>query len=377
MRLVVRPVMRKTLSLLPLMLMLSAFNAKAQDVELSPPPPLDPAKVRVIMKKAVDGFIRPGYAVLSVSAAKLEQDMKALCAAPSQTTLDTATASFADTVKSWSTIEIVRVGPVIEQNRFERILYYPDRKGLGLKQVQRYLTEKDDSVTSAESLKGKSVAAQGLGALEFVLYGTGAETLLQDSQGFRCRYGAAVAGNISNIAKDLQAMWDAPESAAKNWTQPGPDNPVFRDEREAIVALLGILVHGSETIRDQRIETFYKGPEKVKFPRTAIYWRSGLTWKSIAYNVTAVQSLMKTSGMADLLPEDQRSISGSINFIAKSMVRVAGTIDTDVEKALANDEQRAKVDYLLLNGKDFIYRLNDQYGGAIGLSSGFSFSDGD
>jgi predicted lipoprotein len=172
-------------------------------------------------------------------------------------------------------------------------------------------------------------------------------------------------------------VWDEPDGAAKSWTEPGQDNPVFRDEREAIVALLGILVHGSETIRDQRIETFYKGPEKVKFPRTAIYWRSGQTWKSIADNVTAVQSLMKTAGMADLLPSDQRSISGSIDFLAKSMVRVAGTIDPDVEKALANDEQRAKVDYLLLNGRDFIYRLNDQYGGAIGLSSGFSFSDGD
>ena len=60
-----------------------------------------------------------------------------------------------------------------------------------------------------------------------------------------------------------------------------------------------------------------------------------------------------------------------------SMVRVAGTIDTDVQKALDQDDQRAKVDYLLLNGKDLIYRLNDQYGGAIGLSSGFSFADGD
>lgn len=372
-----RPVMRKTLSLLPMMLVLTAFNAKAQDVELSPPPPLDPAKVRVIMKKAVDGFIRPGYAALAVSATSLEGNMKALCAAPSQETLDAATAAFADTVKKWSTIEIVRVGPVIEQNRFERILYYPDRKGLGLKQVQRYLTEKDETVTNAESLKGKSVAAQGLGALEFVLYGTGSEALQQEKDGFRCRYGAAVAGNIANVAKDLQAVWDEPDGAAKSWTEPGQDNPVFRDEREAIVALLGILVHGSETIRDQRIETFYKGPEKVKFPRTAIYWRSEQTWKSIADNVTAVQSLMKTAGMADLLPSDQRSISGSIDFLAKSMVRVAGTIDPDVEKALANDEQRAKVDYLLLNGRDFIYRLNDQYGGAIGLSSGFSFSDGD
>lgn len=59
--------------------------------------------------------------------------MKALCAAPSKTADEAAKAAFADTVSSWSTIEIVRVGPVIEHNRFERVLYYPDKKGLGLK----------------------------------------------------------------------------------------------------------------------------------------------------------------------------------------------------------------------------------------------------
>lgn len=152
---------------------------------------------------------------------------------------------------------------------------------------------------------------------------------------------------------------------------------MFRDEREALVALLGILVHGSEAIRDQRIETFYKGPDNVKFPRTAIYWRSGLTWTSIGDNVSAVQTLLHKAGMSDLLPPDQRSIISSIDFIAKSMIRVASTIEPDVEKALDDEKQRAKVDYLLLNGKDLIYRINDQYGGAIGLSSGFSFADGD
>lgn len=369
--------MRKISGLFSVLLLLTMQPAGAQDVELMPPPPLDPAQVRGVMEKAVNGFIRPGYDRFRQSAEKLEGSMKALCAAPSKTADEAAKAAFADTVSSWSTIEIVRVGPVIEHNRFERVLYYPDKKGLGLKQVQRYLAEKDESVTSDGSLKGKSVAAQGLGALEFVLYGTDADELLDKKGDFRCRYGAAIAGNVANLAAELSDSWNAPDGAQKNWTQPGADNPVFRDEREALVALLGILVHGSEAIRDQRIETFYKGPDKAKFPRTAIYWRSGLTWKSIAENIRAVQTLLHTADMVELVPPDQRSIVNSIDFIAKSMIRIAGTIDTDVEKALDDDQQRAKVDYLLLNGKDLIYRLNDQYGGAIGLSSGFSFADGD
>lgn len=369
--------MRKFHALLPLAFLMSFGTALAQDVELMPPPPLDPMKVRSVMAKAVDDFIRPGYDGFRDSAKALEGKMQALCAAPSADTVTAAKASFADATHAWAGIEIVRVGPVIEQNRFERVLYYPDKKGLGLKQVQRYLSEKDESVTTPQGVAAKSVAAQGFGALEYVLYGTGADDIVAEKNGFRCRYGAAIAGNVANIGTELSDLWDAPDGTAKNWKEPGPDNPVFRDEREALVALLGILVHGSEAIRDQRIETFYKGPDNAKFPRTAIYWRSGLTWKSIGDNVSAVQTLLHKAGMSDLLPSDQRSIISSIDFIAKSMVRVAGTIEPDVEKALADDKQRSKVDYLLLNGKDLIYRINDQYGGAIGLSSGFSFSDGD
>lgn len=369
--------MRKSLALVPLAFLLSLGTALAQDVELMPPPPLDPVKVRHVMEKAVDGFIRPGYDGFRDSTRMLEARMQALCAAPSSDTMAAVKAGFGDATRAWSGIEIVRIGPVLEQNRFERVLYYPDKKGLGLKQVQRYLSEKDESVTTAQGVKAKSVAAQGFGALEYVLYGTGADDILKQKDSFRCKYGAAIAGNIANIGQELAFLWDEPDGTAKSWKEPGPDNPVFRDEREALVALLGILVHASEAIRDQRIETFYKGPDNAMFPRTAIYWRSGLTWKSIGDNVAAVQSLLHTAGMADLLPPDQRSIVGSIDFLAKSMVRVSGTIEPDVAKALDDDRERSKVDYLLINGKDLIYRLNDQYGGAIGLSSGFSFADGD
>lgn len=362
------------LRLAPLFLM--AGMATAQESTPAPPPPLDPAKVRVVMENAVDDFIRPGYRDFHASAGQLQASVSTLCETPSADHLAAARAAFADTVTHWGTIEIVRLGPAIEKNRFERVLYYPDRKGLGLRQVQRLLAESDESVTTREGLAQKSVAVQGLGALEFVLYGDGEDTLLAQKNGFRCRYGAAVAASITATASELADAWES--SAVRTaWVRPGADNPLYRDEREAITALLGILVHGAEAIRDQRIESFYKGADKVRFPKMAIFWRSENTWKSVGANLEGVQRLLRVSGMQDLLPDDQRSVIGSLDFILKSMIRTTGKIDTDIAKALDNDEDRGRVDYLLLNGKDLIYRLNDQYGAAIGLGAGFSFSDGD
>jgi predicted lipoprotein len=70
----------------------------------------------------------------------------------------------------------IRFGPVTEENRLERILFWPDRKGIGLKQVQAAIAGEDATAADPQTLPGKSVAMQGLGALEFVLFGTGSDS---------------------------------------------------------------------------------------------------------------------------------------------------------------------------------------------------------
>ncbi len=59
------------------------------------------------------------------------------------------------------------------------------------------------------------------------------------------------------------------------------------------------------------------------------------------------------------------------------MIELSAKITPDLEKAVENAAERKKLDTLLADGKDVISKLNDGYGGAIGLSSGFSFADGD
>jgi len=338
---------------------------------------LEPEAVRQVVEKAIDGFIRPGYRHFHQEAVGLAADMDALCRTPSPTTLAAARKGFAKAARSWARIEIVRTGPAIEENRLERILFYPDRKSTGLKQVQALLANPDESATQAAGLKGKSVAMQGFGALEFVLAGTGSENLVTAQGDFRCRYGRAVSQNIEELASELVALWDAPDGVQRHWKQPGPDNPLFRTEQEAMTALLGILVHGAEMVRDQRIETFYKGADRPAFPKQAIFWRSQNTWTMVDGNLEGLRDLILTSELVELLPSDQRSIIGSIDFVLKSLSRVVKTLDPDVEAIVGAPAGRQKLDFVLVNGRDLINRLNDDYGSAIGPTSGFSFSDGD
>src|SRR5690606_25449867 len=104
-------------------------------------------------------------------------NMEALCRDPSQDNLDAARAGFAALVGAWSQAEIIQFGPITEDNRSERILFWPDRKSIGLKQVQAAIADHDESATDPDRISGKSVAMQGLGALDFILFGTGSDDL--------------------------------------------------------------------------------------------------------------------------------------------------------------------------------------------------------
>lgn len=357
--------------------LLFATTALPAVAQTAAPDPMNETAAPGVMQKAVDDVIRPAYATMHASSEKLATAMTGLCSAPSAETQKAARDAFADTIDAWSKIEIVQVGPVLEKNRFEHILFYPDRKGIGMKQVQTLIAKADEKDTTVADVAKKSVALQSLTALEYVLYGTGSETLLTDKNGFRCRYGAAVAGNIAEVSGQLSSEWDDPKGVSASWKNPGKDSDDFMDNKEAITALLGILVHGAENVRDQRLETFYKGDAAAARPHMAIYWRSQNTWPSLKANLEGLQALWQKAGMADLLPADKRAIAGKIDAELAQLIATAGTINPDVEAAIADPAERLKIDKLRADARDLTTDFSDGYGTDIGLSAGFSFADGD
>jgi predicted lipoprotein len=338
---------------------------------------LDKAAASKVMANAVDGYIRPAYADFHAKASALVRTTERFCAATSDDGLKSLQAGFADTVASWGAIEFLRLGPVLEENRFERVLFYPDRKSTGLKQVQALLAKPDESVTDASSLKTRSVAIQGLGAFEFLFFGSYPEAIVAEKNGFRCRYGLAVARNVESIAAELQAAWDAPDGVARHWKAPGADNPVYRDDKEAMSALIGIMVHGLEMVRDQRIKHFYRGKGQKVSPRLAVYWRSGLTMTALKANVDGLVKFWVVADLTSLLAADAHSLSESASFDLRNASSTLGKLDQPTAERLADTKYLGKLDFIEFNLKDGMTRIDTDVGGAIGLGAGFSFADGD
>lgn len=338
---------------------------------------IDEAVARQVMARAVDFYIRPAYADFHVKASALTEATAKLCEAPSEAELKVVGARFSETVESWGKVEIIREGPVLEQNRFERVLFYPDRKGIGLKQVQALIAKPDEAVTDPEALKDRSVAIQGLGAFEFIFFGAYPEGVVAEKNSFRCRYGLAIAENVESIAGELQSAWDDPKGVANDWKNPSKDSAVFRNGQEAMQALIGLHVHGIEMVRDQRFKPFYKGRDQKLTPNAALFRRSGNTTLAIAADIEGLAELWRISDMGALLARDRRAVAGNVLFDYKATAAAIRKLPPPTAQALKDEKYLAKLDFVEFTLKDAIARVNNDVGAAVGLEAGFSFADGD
>ncbi len=331
---------------------------------------LAPGSVRMVMERTVEDFILPGYRSFEQASGELVASTKALCAAPGSSSLAAARQAFDAVTLKWAGVEMVRFGPVMSENRLERVLFWPDRKSTGLKQAQAALATSDASVLDAANMPAKSVAVQGLGALEFALFGTGSQKL-ETGDSFRCGYAAAIAQNIHSIAGSLVAGWRDPDGALAKWT----DQSSTEDVQESLNELVATLVHGLENVRDQRLLAFLDPDGKDK-PRLALFWRSGQTLPVLHANVVGLARLFDESAMDALLPEDEASIADSIRFEFSELANLLD-ISVPVAEALKQETLRSRLATSDVVLRSLLDRLDRQYAPATGLSSGFSFADGD
>ena len=335
-----------------------------------------PVKASDVVGAAIDGFVRPAYKELHARAADLGKAVTALCETPSLVTLEAARARFSDTLTAWSTVEIITFGPIREENRLERVLFWPDRKGIGLKQVQAALAGKDETAADVATLAGKSVAMQGLGALEFILYGTGAEALVA-GDAYRCRYGAAVTANIETIAAKVSAAWEDKNGFAALWADPGPDNAVYRSGNEAVTELVSVFINELEMVRDVRLKGFLGATAEADKPKQAIYWRSHNTAASLAANLDGVDRLFAVSKIGDALSPETRWMADSTRIQLANGIADARAVTGPIDEALADPARREKLEHFALVTSSLSALIGTRMTAEFGLTAGFSSLDGD
>ncbi|MEM8813900.1 MAG: imelysin family protein [Pseudomonadota bacterium] len=339
----------------------------------SEPPDFGP-----VVERSVAQLVQ-NYGALVEAATAQEEATKTLCEDPSQTGLQRARSQFADLVGAWAAVEMVRFGPAREANRYERLFFWPDRRGRGLRQVQKILATEDPTARTAEALGGKSVAVQGLPALEFVLFGTGSDSLSTEG-GFRCEYGGAIASRIATVSDEILAGWTKPDGYAAAMTDFGPDNPLYRSGGEAFQELLRAANEQIQIVRDLKIgAAIGDAPAEAK-PKRAPLWRSNLTLPMIVSNMEAVETLLSEAALEGLLGSDDAWIARSVAFelrTAKSVVTELSGADPDWTVLVTDTKAHQRLAYTRIPLASVGMTLTEAMPGALGLILGFNSLDGD
>ncbi|MET0258287.1 MAG: imelysin family protein [Methylobacterium sp.] len=332
----------------------------------------------VVVRRAVEVVIQPGYDALAKAAADLGETTAALCAAPSPATLDAARAQFGDLVGAFAAVEFIRFGPIATDNRIERFLFWPDRRGIALRQVQELLAREDPAAIDPDGLHAKSVAVQGLTALEVLFYGTGAEDLAKaDGRIYRCSYARAVTANLHAMADNIAAEWRAPEGIAHRLTAPQPSDPAYRTTDDALDEILGTVIHGLEAIRDLRISAGLGASAKDARPALFVFHRSGNDGRALEADIAGLDRLLTSSGFLQLLPDSLRFVEASVTAKFQSAEAALRDLGSNPAEAAATEAGHTALAGVLPALRSIGETLGADAAPALNLSTGFSSLDGD
>jgi len=334
-----------------------------------------PARADVSGTVVAEQFALPALTALEGLATVADAQIGELCTAPSAEALDAARSSLGGIVAAWGRVSVLRFGPLAADSRFEKLFFWPDPRGIALRQVQGLLADADTAAL-ADGVAGKSAALQGIPALEFALFGTGAESLATPEGAFRCAFAQALARNVARLAGEVRAGWNEGDFAT-SFRNPAPGGEPYRSAAEVDGEIVKALSTVFQYLRAAELQPAIGDSAEKANGRRAPLWRSRLTFDLMLAQVEGAQALLAIAGYAENLPADSRYIADSIRFELANAARMLGAVAEAPEAAFGHEADRQRLVVVDLSLDHAGHLVAENLAAALGLTMGFNALDGD
>jgi predicted lipoprotein len=307
----------------------------------------------------------PRYRALAQATTAQHSAWQAYCAAPSDANLATTKVAFQQVAKDWARVSYWNFGPITLSLRANRMQHWPERRNAVTRALSHTLAS--DSTPNYASLRTGSVAIQGLPALERLLFDP---DFANPPQARKCAIATAITENMAAIATHTLQEWtqkDGMYAALKRGKHP----IFFSNWQDASRQMMTAVITGYQIIADQKLlPVMAKDIEKAN-PKKAEYWRSGLSWASIAAQAAA-------------LAEDSRIILKYHPENAAPLARIATFADAfaapqpiPLATAVQDATQRPRLTALFAVVQTTKNALITDFPAALGVALGFNALDGD
>lgn len=354
--------------------------AIAQDEGGTATAPPHPEAFAPVVAAIVDGVILPDHEAFATSAEDFARAMPAFCENPAPEDLTATRHDFRRLVTAWSRVEIWRMGPALADNRHDRLYYWPDRGGRGLRQLEALLASGDDKATDPDALYDGSVALQGIPALDYLLSGDGAEILTEPKGIRRCHFASAVAQVVARNAKALNMDWQGPKGFGSLLRNSGPQNAVYRDPGEAMRDILTRAAEAVQVVRERKLlPALGDGPDSPR-PKLAPLWRSNLVLPAVIAELQAVESLLAEGRLAALPADNMTAWHSGTEFdlhqALQALNRAADGAGSWAD-TLADKDRYDQIAYARIPLSSAEKRIGLELPSMLGMVAGFNALDGD
>lgn len=332
------------------------------------------------IRALVSGYVQPATTDFAKKATALPEAVSHTCQVSTHESREAFAVAFNDVVEAFSKVSFLRYGPLLDDNRLSRIAFLPDPRGIAQRQINKFKASEDFKTISADRLAEKSVALQGLTALELIAFDKNSEVLLGTTSKTSedlCRYAYAIAGNVKKIAKGLRDDWNNEEGYIKVLLEPAPGNREHQTTQEAMETVFNTLPVALIILKDQHVlPVITKGkastkPARLPFSRG----KAGLTY--LAGNLSGLRAALEAMKLGPSLPEEYRWAPDTISFELKNTVSLVSTMKAPIRENFAKDDGFAKFNALTLALQSINQTLTKELSPALELTAGFNALDGD
>lgn len=303
-------------------------------------------------------IVQPGYQHFATQAGALQKAVEAFCES------DKAPAdirpAFHKTMDAWQAVQHIRQGPIAENNRHARVQFWPDKRAKTGKHLRAFLATGSRNDLATDVFGSKSVALQGLQALERLIFSKDGlpRTPTGDNNLASCSVATAITANLHLIGEEVvEAYTTAP---------PAPDAGM------AVRAHVTDVITGLEVVSRLKLS----GPigEDRARPKLAENWRSERSLRNIQLNLVALRT-QYIALVGDSLADDPQN-NLVINQFDDAIGSVSGMADS-FDQVLAGDNGRVKLRAVVFTLKDLKELAVMTLTSHLDINLGFNSLDGD
>ena len=314
-------------------------------------------------ERAVERHVLPAYARLTAETARLDEAAQRSCA-----DVPALQAAWRQAMDAWQGAQHIRFGPVALFERHARFEFWPDPRNIAGRQLTQLFEARAPEAITPHSFTVGSVAVQGLGALERILFDKEAAAKLA-ADPYRCDWLRAAARNVADMARETEAEWRdyGPRFASAT---PGG---TYHEPREATAELFKGLHAAVELVADHKLaKPLGEKPGKAR-PLLAESWRSGSSLAHIEENLAAGLSLYDalSPGVAD------KALDAELRGRFEATLAAAEAVKGPLKEAVDDPTRRAEVEKLQRQAAELKAALANQLSAALDLPLGFNALDGD